>query len=81
MNVIVCGAGDVGRQLAEVLTGQGHGVTMIDSSAEPLRKFDELIDIRSSNLRNGSARAATRLHCFFEPPDQLQLIFAHCDSP
>ncbi len=38
MKVIVCGAGDVGRHLAEVLSGQGHGVTMVDVRAEPLRK-------------------------------------------
>ena len=69
MNVIVCGAGDVGRQLAEVLTGQGHGVTMIDSSAEPLRKFDELIDIRS--ITGSSAHAAVLRDAGVEKCDLL----------
>ena len=56
MNVIVCGAGDMGRHLAEVLTAQGHGVTLIDVGSEPLRKFEELVDVRS--IKGSSAHAA-----------------------
>lgn len=41
MNVIVVGAGHMGRGLAERLSRQGHGVTVIDRDAEELEELDE----------------------------------------
>ncbi len=55
MKVIICGAGDVGRHLAEVLSAQGHHVTVVDSQARALREFEDLMDVRS--LRGSSAHA------------------------
>ena len=69
MNVIVCGAGDVGRHLAEVLTAQGHGVTLIDVGSEPLRKFEELVDVRS--IKGSSAHAAVLREAGVEKCDLL----------
>ena len=69
MKVIVCGAGDVGRHLAEVLSGQGHGVTMVDIRAEALRKFEELIDVRS--ITGSSADAAVLRDAGVEKCDLL----------
>ena len=47
MKVIICGAGEVGRHLSEVLDAQGHAVTMIDLSSKKLRSLEEHVDIRS----------------------------------
>ncbi len=69
MKVIICGAGDVGRHLAEVLSGQGHGVTMVDLKAEPLRKFEELIDVRS--IKGSSVHAAVLREAGVEKCDLL----------
>lgn len=39
MNVIVVGCGRVGSQLAELLSVEGHNVTVIDSDAEAFRRL------------------------------------------
>ena len=41
MNVIVVGAGHMGRGLAERLCRQGHDVTVIDRNPEKLEGLDE----------------------------------------
>ncbi|GAB4194162.1 MAG: Trk system potassium transporter TrkA [Phycisphaeraceae bacterium] len=47
MNIIICGAGEVGRHSAEVLASQGHNITIIDREAETLADVDEMLDVRS----------------------------------
>jgi len=47
MNIIICGAGDVGRHTAEVLAPAGHGVTVIDQKRAKLDILDEVLDVRS----------------------------------
>ena len=47
MHIIICGAGEVGKHTAEVLTEQGHHITMIDVNAASLRQFSETVDIRT----------------------------------
>ncbi len=44
MNVIIAGAGEVGGHAAEVLSGAGHNVTVIDLSLERLRHLDDTLD-------------------------------------
>ena len=36
MNIVICGAGEVGRHAAEVLAGSGHNLTIIDMAADKL---------------------------------------------
>ncbi len=45
MNIIICGAGEVGTHAAEVLSSQGHRITVIDTSAERLRTLGENLDV------------------------------------
>lgn len=45
MNIIICGAGEVGRHAAEVLA-PGASITMIDLSRRRLAEVEELMDIR-----------------------------------
>lgn len=47
MNVIIAGAGAVGGHAAEVLSADGHNVTVIDLSAEKLRALDDTLDLRT----------------------------------
>jgi len=47
MNVIICGAGEVGRHAAEVLAAKGHKVTVIDQDGGRITPIEESIDIRS----------------------------------
>lgn len=46
-NVIVCGAGEVGRHACEVLVEQHHSVTVIDTSSEKLRSIEDAVDVTS----------------------------------
>lgn len=55
MNVIIAGAGEVGRHAAEVLGGAGHNVTVIDLSPTVLRSLEDTADLRS--LRGNCAQA------------------------
>jgi len=47
MNIVICGAGEVGRHSAEVLAGEGHNITVIDQRAEKLAELDDVLDVRS----------------------------------
>lgn len=55
MNVVIAGVGEVGRHAAEILGAAGHNITVIDLSAEKLRKLEDTLDIRS--LRGNCAHA------------------------
>lgn len=47
MNVIITGAGEVGGHAAEVLSADGHNVTVIDLSAERLRNLSDTLDVQT----------------------------------
>lgn len=48
MNIIICGAGEVGRHAAEVLVADGgHNITVIDSRADRLAELEDALDVRS----------------------------------
>lgn len=45
MKVIICGAGQVGGQIALRLSEEGHGVTVIDQNADLVRKVTDRLDV------------------------------------
>jgi trk system potassium uptake protein TrkA len=45
MNIIICGAGEVGGHLAKELTESGHNVTLVDRDSQRLHRFDETLDV------------------------------------
>ena len=47
MNIIICGAGEVGFSLAKYLSSDNMNVTLIDESSEKLEKISSLIDVRT----------------------------------
>jgi len=46
MKVIICGAGQVGWQIARHLSGEKNDVTVVDSNAELIRRATETLDVQ-----------------------------------
>ncbi len=66
MNIVICGAGDVGRHCAEVFGGRGDNVTLVDLRADRLDELESVLDVRTlvgngthadALLEAGAARA------------------------
>lgn len=47
MNVVICGAGEVGSHAAEVLSTAGHNITVIDQDGGRLRFLEDQLDVRT----------------------------------
>ena len=47
MNVVVLGAGTVGRTVAELLCGRGVNVCVVDEQPDVLRRVEEQLDVRT----------------------------------
>ena len=45
MDIVICGAGEVGSHTAEELAGAGHSIRIIDLQVERLRALEETLDI------------------------------------
>ncbi len=56
MNIVIAGAGSVGRHLAEVLAASGSNVTIIELHPDTLRALENELDIRT--LRANCAHAS-----------------------
>lgn len=46
MKVIICGAGQVGWQIARHLSGEANDVTVVDSNADLVRRASETLDVQ-----------------------------------
>ncbi|MFD1809025.1 NAD-binding protein [Gemmobacter lanyuensis] len=46
MKVIICGAGQVGWQIARHLSSERNDVTVVDSNAELVRRASETLDVQ-----------------------------------
>lgn len=66
MNIVICGAGQVGSYTAEVMAGHNHNITVIDTDTRRLRTLEESLDVRTlvgncaaaETLRNAGADRA-----------------------
>ena len=47
MNIIICGAGEVGFSLAKYLSSDNMNVTLIDESIDRLEKISATIEVRT----------------------------------
>ena len=45
MKVIICGAGQVGSQLARHLSNEGNDVTVVDQQANLIRRITDQLDV------------------------------------
>ncbi len=77
MNIVICGAGEVGRHCAEVLAAQGHNITVIDQQAETLSDLDDALDVR--NLVGHGAHADVLLEAGCAKAD-LVIAAMHSDE-
>lgn len=55
MDIVICGAGEVGSHTAEVFAAAGHDITLIDINPDQLRTVSESIDV--STLEGNCAYA------------------------
>ena len=46
MNILILGAGQVGSELTEILSEDGHSITLVDLNEEKLEKESEQHDIK-----------------------------------
>ena len=56
MKIVVVGAGDVGHYLCQVLSQEGHSITLIESDPERADEIDENIDARIIRGNGASAK-------------------------
>ena len=47
MKTIICGAGEVGKSIAEKLSKEGFEVTVVDESKEHLKKISDTLDVKT----------------------------------
>ena len=47
MDIVIAGAGQVGRHVAEVLVEDGHNITIVDVDVRALRRLGEDLDVRT----------------------------------
>ena len=45
MRIVVVGAGKVGVTLTNILSGEGHDITIIDNKGEVLNETQEMLDV------------------------------------
>ena len=57
MDILICGAGEVGRHTAEVLAPAGHNITIVDLKPANIAALDEMLDVAS--LAGNGAHAQT----------------------
>ena len=59
MKVIICGAGQVGGQIARHLAGERNDVTLIDIDEALVRHSAEALDVEESRASPATRRAGT----------------------
>ena len=55
MNILICGAGEVGFHAAETLAVSGHDITVVDRDLQRLRSIEDTMDV--ATLSGNAARA------------------------
>ena len=66
MNIVICGAGEVGTHSAEVLTEDGHNVTVVDSDPARLVALEDSLDV-GTLLGNGAYYAPDLTKAWLDP--------------
>lgn len=67
MDVVICGAGEVGRHAAEVLSAAANNITLVDLSGDKLAQLDDVLDVRS--LEGSATRADVLIEAGCEHAD------------
>lgn len=69
MNIIICGAGEVGSHAADVLAAAGHDITIVDQNAERLHTITDSMDV--GTLTGNCAQAEVLREAGCEDADLL----------
>ena len=75
MNILICGAGQVGNHAAEVLAAAGNNITVIDKDPERIRKIEDTMDVRTLCGNCASAAVLAEAGC-----PGADLVLAATDS-
>ena len=67
MNIVISGAGEVGRHAAEILGAEGHNITIIDPAAGKLYALEDVMDVRT--LTGDGTHATTLIEAGCESAD------------
>jgi trk system potassium uptake protein TrkA len=63
MNIIICGAGQVGSYAAEVLSTADNNITVIDTNAERLRAIEDTMDVATFTGNGAQATVLLEANC------------------
>ena len=61
MNVVVVGMGETGRHITQMLVGEGHNITVVDSDPKSLSKSEESFDVMVLRGHGASAKVLKQL--------------------
>ncbi len=75
MKVIICGAGQVGTGIAERLSLEGNDVSIIDASAELVRRANEVLEVRA--IEGNAAHPDVLLDAGADEADMLIAVTLH----
>ena len=75
MKIVVAGAGDVGHYLCQILSEDGHSVTLIESEDSTADDVEEHLDVRV--VRGNGASAVCLLKAGVEACDFFMAMTAH----
>jgi trk system potassium uptake protein TrkA len=75
MKVVIVGAGQVGYNIADILSKEGNDVVVIDRSEEPLRALAENLDVQTVTGSGSSPDVLKKAHL-----DQAEMLIAVTDS-
>ena len=74
MNIIICGAGQVGSYAAEVLGAAGHSITIVDINSARLRAVEETMDVATCTGQCAAADVLRQAGC-----EEADLVVAATD--
>lgn len=84
MNIVIAGAGEVGRHAAEVLAGAGNSVTIIERNPSVLRALEDQLDVRTlqgncthANVLQEAGVPKCGLYVAATESDELNLLSAY----
>ena len=75
MNIVICGAGEIGSHAAEVLADRGTNITVIDLNSERLGAIEESMDVATLQGNCAQADVLTEAGCA-----QADLVLAATDA-
>jgi trk system potassium uptake protein TrkA len=74
MQVIIAGAGEIGRYIAEQVSNDGHDVTVIDHDEDQINDVNSTLDVQAVCGSASSAAILVKNHLIFHTMNILILM-------